>query len=51
MNKCCAELTISTSLRGHFINQVALITLLCEHGYDPKLLLGSSGGAIATYRS
>lgn len=49
LSKCCAELTILPVSGGHFINQVALLTLLCEHGYNPKLLLGSSGGAITAY--
>jgi len=45
----CIELTILPVSGGHFVNQVALISLLCDHNYKPKLLLGSSGGAIAAY--
>ncbi len=45
----CVELTILPVSGGHFVNQVALISLLCDHGYTPNILLGSSGGVVAAY--
>lgn len=46
----CIELMILPVSGGHFVNQVALISLLCDHSkFRPKLILGSSGGAIAAY--
>tara|TARA_R100000750_G_scaffold62420_1_gene56126 strand:+ start:672 stop:1706 length:1035 start_codon:yes stop_codon:yes gene_type:complete len=45
----CIELTILPVSGGHFVNQIALISLLCDKGYRPKLILGSSGGAISAY--
>lgn len=43
------DITILPISGGYFINQVALISLLCDIGYKPKIILASSGGAIASY--
>lgn len=45
----CIELTVLPVSGGHFVNQVALLSLLCDNGYKPKILLGSSGGVVTAY--
>lgn len=43
------DITILPISGGYFINQIALLSLLCDIGYKPKLVLASSGGAITAY--
>lgn len=45
----CVELVVLPVSGGHFINQVALITLLCDNGFKPEIVLGSSGGVVSAY--
>jgi predicted acylesterase/phospholipase RssA len=45
----CVEISVLPVSGGYFINQVALLSVICDYGYKPNILLGSSGGAITAY--
>lgn len=45
----CIEITVIPVSGSSFANQIGIISLLCDHGFRPKLVLASSGGGVAAY--